>query len=241
LAYPQKFADDPIPMKAIRLTGAFQRVFEALLAKPAIIDTLEDYDLEWKEDLEKINQRFKPEAAANAFFRAHLIYDGNLHAYVRDPETTEILQLDSRGWQPLSRGPHRPFKEKRSAYLPMTTGIDADYVIDPYDEHFPGPEGTFIRGAFRPVFLWRDEFERWFQKTFGTIKRRGRTRGSGSWANADEPLLEEMCELIENGSAKSPEDAAKKVADRAAGGGSWESKFTRLAKRYRKQFPPERN
>jgi len=228
-------------MKAIRLTGAFQRVFEAIFANPAIIDTLEDYNLEWKEDLEKINQRFKPEAAANAFFRAHLIYDGNLHAYVRDPETTEILQLDSIGWQPLSRGPHRPFKEKRSAYLPITTGLDTDYVIDPYDEHFPGPEGTFIRGAFRPVFLWRDEFERWFQKTFGTSKRRGRPPGSGTWEKADEPLLEAMRLLIERGSAKSPEDAARKLVHRAEGAGTPTSKQTRLAKRYRKQFPPERN
>jgi hypothetical protein len=55
-------------------------------------------------------------------------------------------------------------------------------------------------------------------------------------------LIEEMLRSIESGSAKSAEDAAGKVAARAAGiNTTFESKRTRLARRYRKQFPAERN
>jgi hypothetical protein len=56
----------------------------------------------------------------------------------------------------------------------------------------------------------------------------------------DEPFLEEMRGLIESGSAKSPEDAAGKVAE-SAPGASFKSTKTRLAKRFRKRFPSERN
>ena len=219
-----KLAKDPIPEKAIRLTEAYQRVFDALLANQAIINPLlEEYALDWKEDLQKIEQRWRQQAAANAFFRCHLIwgemiYGENLHALVRDPDSGLILQLDPRGWGLGPRPPVRSFGQ-RSAHEPITTGIDSDHVIDPYDEYDPGPEGTYIGGAYRPVFFWRDEFERWFQKTFGTYssKRRGRKPGSGSLEHSDRPFLHEMHRLIENGSAKSPEDAAGQVAERAQG------------------------
>jgi hypothetical protein len=240
-----KFASDPIPEKTIRLGVAFERVAEAISRDPKIVKTLEEHDFDISSEVEKLElaDHLKTQAAADLFFRAHLtygdtIYGENLYTYIRDPKTGDILRLDPGGWTPWDR--HiSGFKFKPSDYCPgLPVG---DYVIDPYDDLFPGPEGTILHGACRPVFIWRDEFERWFQKTFGAIKRRGRPPGSGTWEKADEPLLEAMRLLIERGSAKSPEDAARKLVHRAEGAGTPTSKQTRLAKRYRKRFPPERN
>ena len=69
----------------------------------------------------------------------------------------------------------------------------------------------------------------------------GRPPGSGSFEMVDRSLIEEMRRQIESGAAKSALDAAGKVVDRAKGAGTIESKLTRLAKRYRKCFPSERN
>jgi hypothetical protein len=68
-----------------------------------------------------------------------------------------------------------------------------------FDECFAGPVGTLIDGGYRPVFFWRVDFERWFQKTFGLHRpnRPGRKLGTGSLAGADELLLLEMARLIE--------------------------------------------
>lgn len=244
-----KLTNDPIPAKAIRLSEAYRRIFDALSANPTIIKPLlEEYALDWKEDLEKIEQRFRREAAANAFFRCHLmwgemIYGENLYALVRDPDSGLILQLNPGGWGLGSRQPVRSFGQSSgSPYDLITTGLDSDHVIDPYDECYPCPEGTYIGGAHRPVFFWRDDFERWFQKTFGAhpYKRRGRKPGSGSFEHTDRPFLREMHGLMETRAATSVEYAAGQVAERAPGA-SFESKRTRLAKRYRKLYSSERN
>jgi hypothetical protein len=52
-------------------------------------------------------------------------------------------------------------------------------------------------------------------------------------AAADAPLLDKMRELIVGGKAFSPHGAALKVADKASGNGTVESKATRLSRRYR--------
>jgi hypothetical protein len=246
LAKRPKFADDPIPIKAIRLSAAFERVVEAFSKNPKVVEKLEEQDIDCSP-IAKAGDRWKSQVAADVLLRAHLTYgellNGEiLYTYIRDPQTGEILQLDPGGWTPRGRSP-KPFGIKDSPYFEMSAGIPGDHVIDPYDEIFPGPVGTLLHGAYRPVFFWRDEFERWFQKTFGSdsSKRRGRKPGSGSWEHADEPLVEEMHRLIDSGSAKSAEDAARLVEDRAAGSGTLVSKRTRLAKRYRKRFPSERN
>ena len=61
---------------------------------------------------------------------------------------------------------------------------------------------------------------------------RGRPKGAGSLEAADVPLLEEMKALRDGDSTLSVNAAALKVADRAAGGGTLESKARRLAERY---------
>lgn len=86
---------------------------------------------------------------------------------------------------------------------------------------------------YRAIRLKRDDLLKAFPKAGGPERRRGRTKGSGSFADADLPLLEEMAALIANGKAASPDGAARLLADRAAGGGTFESKATRLAKRFR--------
>jgi hypothetical protein len=244
LAKPPPFARDPIPAKAIRLGDAFERVAEAVSKNPKILEALEEQDIDCSP-VAQVPERFKAAVTAEVLLRAHLtygefLYGQNLYTYIRDPKTGESLQLDPGGWTPQSRS-SKPFNTEPPRYI--CGGMIGNYVVDPYGETFCGPEGTLLHGAYRPVFLWRDEFERWFQKTFGSdsSKRRGRKPGSGSWGHADEPLVEEMHRLIDSGSAKSAEDAARLVEDRAAGSGTLASKRTRLAKRYRKRFPSERN
>ena len=63
-------------------------------------------------------------------------------------------------------------------------------------------------------------------------KRSGRPKGSGSMAAADEPLLQEMRQLISAGEAFSANGAAIAVASKAKGAGTQDSRAARLAKRY---------
>ena len=69
----------------------------------------------------------------------------NLEACVRDPETGDVLQLRSDDWIPSSW----------DDYIPPV--IWTDYIV-PNNYEAPGPNGTLIRGALRPVFFMRDEF-----------------------------------------------------------------------------------
>lgn len=61
---------------------------------------------------------------------------------------------------------------------------------------------------------------------------RGRPKGSGSYAEADAPLLAEMRQLIAGQEAFSPDGAAKMIAHKAKGGGTLDSRANRLARRY---------
>lgn len=68
------------------------------------------------------------------------------------------------------------------------------------------------------------------------LVRRGRPLGSGSYEPLDAPLVEEMHQLMNEEPCLSPTAAANRVADRAAGGGTVESKARRLAERYSQKF-----
>jgi hypothetical protein len=69
-----------------------------------------------------------------------------------------------------------------------------------------------------------------------SVKRRGRPRGAGSYERADAPLLQEMKNLIDEGSAKSVNEAAGLIA-RKAPGATLDSKAARLRKSYVAKFP----
>ena len=60
----------------------------------------------------------------------------------------------------------------------------------------------------------------------------GQRRKRRGLAEADEPLIAEMRELITSGKATGPFHAADMVARKATGGGTFESKRTRLLRRY---------
>ena len=231
----KKYVKDPIPAKAILLGDAFDWAFDEIYAKREILETLDEFfqrTLRLNRELDEsvgVYEDAYLDKAATIFFRAHL-YAGNLLAYIRDFETGDILQLNQFDWGAVSRREFWPLRLPRRVDNFLTND---DAVRNP---------NTLIRGAYRPVFLWRDEFERWLKKTFGHQKRGGgRPTGSGSWQVADEPLVDEMDNMIKTGKAKSPNDAARILADRASGSGTLASKQSRLAIRYRKKFGPEKN
>ena len=67
-------------------------------------------------------------------------------------------------------------------------------------------------------------------------KRRGRKPGSGSYAEHDAPLVQEMKALIDKGEAASPHAAAIQIVNKAKGSGTEESKVRRLVDRYNDEF-----
>jgi hypothetical protein len=171
----KKYVKDPIPAKAILLGDAFDWAFEEIHAKLEILETLDEFfqrTLKLNRELDEsvgVYEDAYLDKAATIFFRAHL-YAGNLLAYIRDSETGDILQLSQFEWGPVSRRELWPLRLPRR--------VD-DFITN--DDAVRNPN-TLIRGAYRPVFLWRDEFERWLKTTFGYQKHGGgRPTGSGSW------------------------------------------------------------
>jgi hypothetical protein len=107
LAKRPEFAHDPIPTKAIRLSAAYERVFQAVSKNPKSLEKLEEQDIDCSP-VAQVQERFKAAVAAEVLLRAHLtygelLYGQNLYTYIRDPETGESLQLDPEGWTPQSR------------------------------------------------------------------------------------------------------------------------------------------
>jgi hypothetical protein len=162
-------ADDAIPTDAISLTDAYERLVGIICDHPEL---LPKFDADWSEALRKSREEERkiqddPEAfdkeleeewhrrkEANLFLRLE-IEAKKLVACTRDPETGHNLQLRSDDWIPSGW----------DDYIPP--GIWNDYII-PDDYEAPGPNGTFIHGALRPVFFMRDKFDAWFEATFRT-------------------------------------------------------------------------
>ena len=235
---------DAVPLNAILLTDAYRAVESAIEERPGLIEQrLDSYWLETIEKNRKLdrqnNKDTAPEEidlwhldrAANMLLRQNL-QEGKLRACVRDPETGDILRLIASGWIPDAWD--------KNTMLPAY-GILTDFVRTveplahrPYDD-VPGPPGSLIRGKRRPVFFLRDEFDTWWEATFGAGQ--AKRRKSSGWEKADDPLVSRMRERIEAGMARSVEDAARHFAGEASGSGTVASKQTRLAKRYRQVFP----
>ena len=98
-----------------------------------------------------------------------------------------------------------------------------DRTIGPYLTGLPGRrKGVNAQASAQNVNAAQD-----------TKKRRaGRKKGSGSLADSDSPLLEDMENLIAGGEVASVWAAAMKMSDKATGAGTPNSKAKRLAGRY---------
>jgi hypothetical protein len=66
--------------------------------------------------------------------------------------------------------------------------------------------------------------------------RKGRPKGSGAYSKQDKPLIAEMASLIKTGTATSIHNAAQRVAERAVGGGTFDSRVRRLERGFKKEF-----
>lgn len=234
---------DQIPMKAIRLSEAFEQVKESLWANPQALQTLHPSLLEYlnknkqqeearptrefasRQSLDSLHRRKE----AVVFFRSTL-GRGKLIAYIRDPEDGAILELDPMQWGPvggrlLLLEPPEDFTEDFLDYAP-----------------FLGNPNTLIRGAYRPIFFWRKEFALWLSEAFGAKRREGRPVGSGSYLGQDMPYLEKMHAMIKAGEVKSAYEAACKVVKDVPLRNALESSvIRRLHKNYGSVFGSERN
>jgi hypothetical protein len=232
----EKCSRDPIPEKAIRISEAFDSVLQALRDNPQVLETLDphlrDYLTKnrkaeeqrdhWRSRSTKSKETFHAVKQAVVFFRS-ILSEGKLTAYIRDTNDGSILQLDTADWSPVGG---------RLMLLEPPYAFEDDFLDS---APFSGNPNTFIRGARRPVFLWRKEFELWLSKTFEKKLSVGRPTGSGSYEVADRPFLEKMRQLLETREAKSVNYAAKMVAKNLPRQNAQEqSIITRLAKRYNK-------
>lgn len=239
----EKCSNDPIPMKAIRLSEAFEEVQDALRAKPQVLQTLDpslqeylvkNREQEERRDWAKSASRQSLIALhrgkeAVVFFRSSLS-TRELTAYVRDPEDGAILELDSTDWSSVGA---------RLLCLEPPYAFEEDFLDN---APFSGNPNTFIRGAYRPIFLWRKEFELWLRKTFGQKRAGGRKPGSGSYLEQDKPFLEQMRAMVKSGDAKSIYDAACKVVkDVPPRNAEVASIIRRLTKHYRRVFGSDKN
>lgn len=157
---------------------------------------------------------------------------GNLMTALRHRAGGRMNALDRDVWNTEYFGPRffrcqmsldRPFED------PARVSVGSCYWIYVTRESLD----RYIGGS-RPAVPAVNPLETGQSKPKG---RSGRQPGTGSWDAADKPLLEEMHRLIIGGRAKSAHDAAGKLADKAQGYSTPESKQTRLAKRYRKIYP----
>ena len=169
--------DDPIPLNAIRLSGAFTALFDAIQENPRI--AAEHLDSSYLSALERLkksdsaNPNLLPDEvefhyadrAANFLIRDALT-TGRLTACVRDPDFGEVLQLRSSDWVPsewLSEEAQMP------PYGMLSDFINEDFSAaseSPFDFVW-GPEGSIVRGFRRPAFLLREQFEKWMDKIVG--------------------------------------------------------------------------
>lgn len=227
-------AHDPLPANAISLVDAFSEVYFAKCAEAESLITAIDTAISDKERGLAFEEYDESQADVNLYFRG-VLQSGVIHTYVRDLDHPDNpSKLDRHGWAapPLWR---------------PGGGIFSNHVASGMD---PGPEGTFFKGAYHPVYLIESEFYNWLYAAFPHRRphedqessdpeitapskgvRRGRPSGSGSYEQLDAPLVEKMKQLRESGAVNSIQKAAEAVADEAVGQ-SKEAKVRRLMARY---------
>ncbi|WP_439359926.1 hypothetical protein [Bradyrhizobium sp. DASA03007] len=155
-------AEDAIPKGSISLYDAFWRLVATLMDGDRLEKALDadgaDRELlverrrpagDLRSDWELLSETRR--RTSNVTLRWAL-ETGELVACVRDPETGDVLQLASEGWVDWDDD--------------VPTLLTSNFII-PGEYDSIGPNGTFIRGALRPVFLVREEFESWLSGKFG--------------------------------------------------------------------------
>jgi hypothetical protein len=93
---------------------------------------------------------------------------------------------------------------------------------------------SVVKGELQPELAGKLATTETTSSRDGT-KRRGKKKGAGSYEDLDAPLLREMESILKQGKAASAEEAARKVAEKAHGGGTAKSKAERLGRRFRKK------
>ena len=95
------------------------------------------------------------------------------------------------------------------------------------------------RDIIEQVAILGSAFKKWkAQYWTGGRERPGRKPGSGSYDDADNPLLDKMHKLLTKGTATSPWNAATKLAYKAKGSATRENKAQRLYRKYQARFRP---
>jgi hypothetical protein len=157
-------AVDALPVGSVRLSDAYSRVLERVIANPAI---LPPFDADWLCALDKSRNWEKelndPEAfddeladyvhqqkRVNIFLR-QCIERRELVPCVYNPETGQTLELPRGEWLPVG-------------WEDLVPRDIVDDYIDPNDYESPGSSGSLIRGKLRPVFFQRVNFDAWLEK-----------------------------------------------------------------------------
>lgn len=161
---------DAIPIDCLWLTEAYDAVVDSIVD---LVDFAPEALRVWQEELASSREIEKnaghdPETfdaalellwqrrkEANLFLRQAL-EDSALTACVRDPDTGETLQLAPTNWISASWS--------RNGYVPP--GIWSNF-IGADDTDCPGPTGSLLRGALRPVFFLKENFELWLTANLG--------------------------------------------------------------------------
>lgn len=212
-----KFWGDPPPIQEElnkNYTGRFEELAQAFederLKRPRGELCPREYLL---SRIEKASKEICRRIAHGQLQARGVAVDGDVVSRVRDILPSEItetmvlsLEHDQAGWLLQEPGEHspRPIPAFKSMSVPW------DDVV----RCFPA-DGTDDDAGMTAK------------------RRRGRSKGDGSFADIDEPLLEKMDKLIKSNKAASAEAAARLVVEEAHGAGTEKSKITRLARRYR--------
>jgi hypothetical protein len=151
-------ADDAIPKGSISLFDAFWRLlalmdgdrFEHALNAGGADSLVERRHIpdDARSDLELLSETKR---RTSNFTLRWALETAELVACVRDPETGDVLQLASEGWVDWDDD--------------IPARVTSNFII-PGEYDSIGPSGTFIRGALRPVFFVREEFETWLKEFF---------------------------------------------------------------------------
>jgi hypothetical protein len=122
------------------------------------------------------------------------------------------------------------FSEHDPAGAPTLGGwlVSFRASVDGYNDI--GPRGRFLK----QIIVYTADFERWFRKTH---KRRGPKYGTTGYQASDRKAFPKISRLIKEGKARSPHEAALKLAHEGeiAGRGTTESKARRVAVLFRQE------